>query len=451
MRQIYQLAEFVYELELNSVPEMVVKGAKYCLLDNISAALGAADNSLIRSSADLFCDCDGSAKDSSLWGYKKLVPVRTAAFLNGMMGHVLELDDVHTESKAHIGTVVIPAAWALAERCGCTGKELLEAVICGYEVMARIGKGFGVVTHRKRGWHVTSTAGTFGAAAACSKLLRLNQEKIVSALGLAGTQSFGTWAFLTDGTTNKILHPGKAALNGLDAALLSSAGMTGPPHILDSPDGALYPAMSEDYDYEAVSEKLGQVYEILNMDKKPYPCCRSTHCAIDGALFLCRENAIIAEQVERVEVRTYEIGYKQCGEREISCNPVLPSDAKFSIPYTVACAIKKHRVILDDFLPEAIACPEIRDLMKRITVFEDQIFTKRYPRHWGCTVTIFCKGNETYTVEIPDASGSVFSPLSEQQIWEKANAILCSTKERLPEAVRKELLKLESVKCLPRL
>lgn len=263
MRQLYCLAEFIFELKLEQVPTPVVRAAKYCLIDNICAALGAADDLLIQ----LFSACDGNAEDASLWGHKKMVPVRTAAFINGMMGHVLELDDVHTGSKAHIGTVVIPAA--------------------------------------------------------CAKLMKLDKPKIISALGLAGTQSFGTWAFMEDGTTNKILHPGKAALNGLDAALLSSAGMTGSPHILNSPDGSLYPAMSDDYDYEAISKNLGQVYEILNMDKKPYPCCRSTHCAIDGVICLCRENSITVEQVERVVVRTYEIGYRQCGERETSRKPLL--------------------------------------------------------------------------------------------------------------------------------
>lgn len=451
MRQLYQLVEFVQELKLEELPEQVVEAAEYCLIDTISSALGAADNPLIQSIVKSFCAIDGASEGASLWGYGRKVPVRTAVFLNGMMGHVLELDDVHTGSKAHIGTVVIPAAWALAEERRCTGKELLEAVICGYEVMARIGKGFGVITHRMKGWHVTSTAGTFGAAAACAKLLGLNTQETLYALGLAGTQSFGTWAFLPDGTTNKILHPGKAALNGLDAALLSQAGMTGPPHILDSADGALFPAMSDDYSYEAVSEHLGQTYEILNMDKKPYPCCRSTHCAIDGAIQLCRDNEIAAEQVEHVEVRTYGIGYRQCGKEKTSRNPVLPSDAKFSTPYTVSCAIRNHRVGIEDFLPEAIACPQTRELMKHVMVEEDPDFTKRYPEHWGCSVTIVCKDGKRYFMEIPDASGSVHAPLTKTQIWEKVDTILGRCPGRLPEDVRKELLVLERLKQLPRL
>ncbi len=124
-----------------------------------------------------------------------------------MMGHTLELDDVHTNSKTHIGTVVVPAAWSMAQHLGSTGEELLVAVLCGYEAMSRIGMAFGVSAHRNKGWHVTATAGTFGAAAACAKLLKLDEEHTVWALGLAGDQSFGTWAFLGVGAASTCSSP----------------------------------------------------------------------------------------------------------------------------------------------------------------------------------------------------------------------------------------------------
>lgn len=115
----------------------------------------------------------------------------------------------------------------------------------GYETAARVGMGFGVASHRSRGWHATSTAGIFGAAAACAKLMRLSEEQTLSALGIAGTQAFGTWAFLEDRAGNKILHPARAASSGYESACLSEAGMTGAAHILDATDGGLYAAMSD--------------------------------------------------------------------------------------------------------------------------------------------------------------------------------------------------------------
>ena len=165
MSELRKLAGYVARLQLEDVPDHVQKTASLCVLDSISAALGAAHNRQVKQVAKTYFDISGSGKDVSCWGQKQKAPLLTAIFLNAMMGHTLELDDVHTNSKTHIGTVVIPAAWSLAEYLGRSGREFLEAIICGYEVMARIGMGFGVSSHRNRGWHVTATAGTFGAAA----------------------------------------------------------------------------------------------------------------------------------------------------------------------------------------------------------------------------------------------------------------------------------------------
>lgn len=208
-----------------------------------------------------------------------------------MCGHILELDDVHITSKTHIGTVVVPAAWTLAQSLGKSGKDLITAVVCGYEVMARIGMGFGVSSHRNLGWHVTGTAGTFGAAAACGRLLGFTAEQMTAAFGLAGTQSCSTWAFLSDGATNKILHPGHAAASGLEACLLVLGGMRGSAHILDAQDGGIFPMMSHKYDYSLVCKDLGTVYETLNVDKKPYPCCRST-IAASKPLYACGKSIL---------------------------------------------------------------------------------------------------------------------------------------------------------------
>ena len=204
--------------------------------------MGAVRNPMLCGIRDVYLKNEGAGLISaSLWAHGGTASLRTAAFLNAMASHTLELDDVHTNSKTHIGTVVIPAAWAVAEALGRNGKELLEAVICGYEVMARIGMGFGVSSHRNRGWHVTGTAGTFGAAAACAKLYGFSTEQTLSAFGLAGMQSCTTWAFLTGSATDKVMHPARAAASGLESCLMVQGGMTGTSHILDAADGGLFP------------------------------------------------------------------------------------------------------------------------------------------------------------------------------------------------------------------
>jgi 2-methylcitrate dehydratase PrpD len=417
-------------MKLKDVPMDVQDTAKLCVLDSMGAAIGAANHKIIKDAAETYYNIAGDSKAVSCWGQKRKAPLLTGILLNAMMGHTLELDDVHTNSKTHIGTVVVTAAWSLAEYLGCSGKEFLEAVICGYETMSRIGMGFGVSSHRNKGWHATSTAGTFGAAAAAAKLLKLDEEKILSALGMAGTQSFGMWAFLGDGASCKILHPARAAVSGTEAALLAKSGMTGPEHILDAKDGGLFAAMSDQYDISLVSKDLGKKFELMYMDNKPYPCCRSTHCTIDAALAIKNEYGITKNDIVSAEVATYLVGYKQCGVSHGSINPVKPIDAKFSSPFTVACAFIFGEVTLNQFKQECIENPEVKDLLSKVKVVPEEKFTNVYPNHWGCELRIICKDGRVLKKEISDASGSVDNPLSKEQVKSKALALI---KDIFPE------------------
>ncbi|WP_432630104.1 MmgE/PrpD family protein [Brotaphodocola sp.] len=450
MNELQNLATFVSEIKLENVPKEVVAAAKMCILDTLSTALGGVTNSMFQSIKEVYLKTEKDGNGGiSLWGDKREASLRTVTFLNGMSGHILELDDVHINSKTHIGTVVIPAAWTLAQYLQKSGNDLIEAVICGYEVMARIGMGFGVSSHRNLGWHVTGTAGTFGSAAACGKLLGFTPAQMTAAFGLAGTQSCSTWAFLSDGATNKILHPGRAAVSGLESCLLVKGGMRGSAHILDAEDGGIFPMMSREYDYSMVDKDLGAVYEILNVDKKPYPCCRSTHCAIEGALNLRKTYHIDPETIDHVEVYTYLVGLKQCGLSNSSKEPHAATEAKFSTPYLVATAFLTGKVGLSDFEQAKINNTKRQELLKKVVIKEDPIFTERYPHHWGCRVEVTLKNGCTYSQEIKDASGSVTAPLTPEQMT--AKALSCCEiyhSEQVKELVY-TLLNLESCSVLP--
>lgn len=239
MNELERLAKFIYEIKYDDIPSSVVEAGKLCVLDSFAAAAGASRDELAVNIAGEYKSYYTDVNDVDIWGMGMKAPMIQGAFINSLMGHRLELDDVHTKSKTHIGTVVVPVALCMAQHSGASGKEFLEAVICGYEVMSRIGMAFGVSSHRNKGWHVTSTAGTFGACAAASKLLKLDEEKTAHALGMAGTQSFGLWAFLEDSASSKILHPARAASSGMESAILAKAGMTGPRGILTAKDGGL--------------------------------------------------------------------------------------------------------------------------------------------------------------------------------------------------------------------
>ena len=446
------LAGYVSKLSWDNVPEKVRKVTKFCTLDSVAAAVGATGDQQLDRVTALYQKISGVSADASIW-YSAASPTKmsapVAAFLNAMAGHTLELDDVHTGSKTHIGIVVIPAAWALAERLGSSGKDLLLAILCGYEATARIGEGFGVSSHRNRGWHATSTAGTFGAAAACAKLLKLNEDQTLSAFGLAGTQSCGLWAFLEDGSSNKVLHPARAAASGMESALLASAGMTGPEHILCAKDGGLFPAMSDEYDYSLVNKDLGTKFQIEFVDNKPYPCCRSTHMSIDAALALRKEFGITVDDVESVEVRTYLVGHKQCGASDTSIFPQKPIEAKFSTPYTVAAALIYGEMTLRQFLPEEIGNKEVQALLRKVTSVPDDKFTERYPSQWGCEMRLTKKDGTVLDKEIADASGSVKNPLTEEQLRAKALGLLREGCPKRAESIMDEILFMDASQDLP--
>lgn len=451
LSELRNLAKFIVELKAVDIPQNVREVTSLCILDSVSAALGGANNDQNHRVTESYLALAGSASHADVWGQGVKAPLLTAIFLNAMMGHTLELDDVHTNSKTHIGTVVVPAAWTMAQHLGSTGEELLIAVLCGYETMARIGMAFGVSAHRNKGWHVTATAGTFGAAAACAKLLGLDVEHTVWALGMAGSQSLGTWAFLGDGSSCKVLNPARAAVSGCESALLAKAGMSGPEHILTAPDGGLLTAMSDGGDASLVDSQLGSTWQILYMDNKPYPCCRSTHCAIDGALALREENGLKATDVERVLVETYLVGNKQCGMSEASRNPKVTVEAKFSTPYTVACALIFGEVSLQQFSPECIMDAKVRTLMDKVAVETLDRFTDVYPNHWGCHVTITCKDGRLLEKEITDASGSVDNPLSTAQIIAKATGLLRETAGDGAPALARKILEVGDMQAPPSL
>lgn len=462
MSDLRRLAEFIHDITWDQLPERVRETAALRVLDLVSVAAGAVKDPLVEAAKEALGAVSGCG-NVSVWGGTRKYPLATAAMLNAMLAHTLELDDVHTASKTHGSASLIPAAWSCAEYLGKSGKDFLLAVVCGYETVNRVGMAFGVSAHRNRGWHATATCGVFGCAAACAKLLDLSVDQIVSALGMAGTQSSGVWAFLGDGSNCKILHPARAAADGIEAAFLAKAGMTGPEHIFDAKNGGLLYAMSDGGDVSKLSQGLGEVYEILNMDMKPYPCCRSAHCAIDGILEIREqmerrmglqiqnkpEAEILARQIRAIEIDTYLVGYKQCAVSDGCLHPKTILDAKFSTPYSVSAAFLYGTVGMEQFESEVVFDPAVQNLLEKVTVHPADRFTEQYPKHWGCHVKVTMQDGTVYEVEVKDPSGSVARPLSREQAMKKAEeflSVVCPG--RVTETIE-ELLNLESRNMLP--
>lgn len=445
------LARFVHDFSLDRLDEETMRLVRYCILDTIGSALGAAGSKEIRSILKTWRQWNGlgeNQRGASAWGQNCKTSILTAVLVNGLMSHELELDDVHTASKSHVGAVVIPAAWAVAEAIGATGRELTEAVVVGYEVMGRVGMGMDVASNRKRGWHTTGIIGTFGAAAAAARLLRLTVPQTVSTLGMAGTQSSGLWAFLAEGSTCKKLHPARAAVNGVCAALLAQSGMTGPAHILDAADGGLYQAVSNSFDLRRVTDGLGQNLVITKMDKKPYPCCRTTHHAIDAALRLHDRNLFRPEDIAGVLVETYDVGVLQCGFEKY---PESPVEAKFSIAFTCAAAFVYGRVTIGEFCREVLENPQVKRIAKATKVVGSDLFTQRYPKRWGSRMTVTTTDGQQYVCQVDDMSGSVAVPLSEKQEQNKFRSLAEPLLGQGAQTLMEQLLRIDSLPTLPKL
>lgn len=459
--ELRKLAEFIHDLTWGALPEEVRNTVPLRVLDLVSVAVGAVHDPLTEQAREALSGLFGSEHGKAkIWGENGNYPPVLAAMINAMHAHTLELDDVHTASKTHGSASLIPAAWACAQALGKSGKEFLLAVVCGYETVNRVGMAFGVSSHRNRGWHATATCGVFGCAAACAKLLNLDTDQIVSALGMAGTQSSGVWAFLGDGSNCKVLHTARAAADGMEAAFLAKAGMTGPEHIFEAKDGGLLTAMSDGGDLKKLSAGLGTVYEILNMDMKPYPCCRSAHGVIDAAFEIRKEFLKKADleqtslekqiaDIKQIQIETYLVGYKQCAVSEGCLNPKTTLDAKFSTPYAAAAAFLYGKVSMKEFELEVVEGTEIQRLLHKVHVEPADEFTKQYPKHWGCRMKVLQQDGTWYEKEIRDPSGSIARPLTTKQAMKKAEEFLHESYPGEEQVKIREILNLEEKETLP--
>ena len=450
MNALEQLARFTCTFRVEDAPEEVLRAARYCVLDTVGSALGAASSPDTRRLCREYLAFAGGSNghQADVWGQGVQSDALSALLLNGMMGHALELDDVHTGSKSHVGVIAVQTAWAMSNALNKTGREFLEAVIVGYEVMARTGMGMDVSSNRKRGWHTTGVIGTLGAAAAASRLLGLDEKTTASALGIAAMQSAGLWAFLAEGSTCKRLSPGRAAVNGATAALLAKGGMTGPLHALDAEDGGLYRAVSDSFDMERVTRDLGKDFAVTHIDKKPYPCCRTTHHAIDAAIEFYHEG-VDPKQVDHITVDTYEVGVLQCGFEKY---PESPVEAKFSIPFTVAAGLTRGKVTQGEFTDAVLADPEVQRLAKHTAVLPDKMFTERYPKRWGSRTTLYMRDGTEKAVQIDDMSGSARVPLSERQEKDKFMGLAAAAfPEERCRALMEQILAIDDLSELPEL
>ncbi len=396
-------SEFVSALKYEDIPDSVLDTIKRDILDWIGCAVGGAADPASQPAKDVSDFFGGNAQASALDS-----PVRNAffaAFTNAYCGHILEMDDVDRDSISHPATVNIPPALATAELLDKGGRDLLTAVVGGFEVMLRIGAA--VTPAHYKIFHTTATTGVFGAAMAAGKMLGLSATELAWALGNAGTMSAGLWQFLPDGAMSKFLHTGAAAANGVLVAMLAKNGFSGARHILEGKQGFFAGYARQDVD-ESIFKDFGTKWRAGLISFKPYPCCRHTHSAIDAAADIRRQAK--GRELKNIRLFTYETAQRVAGVRA----PQTTRQAKFSTAYCVASTLLRGTPSEADFSAESVNEQQVKALESRIETVIDEEINARVPRNWPCRIEADAEDGEHLVAQVWDPTGDPENTLT----WE---------------------------------
>jgi len=354
----------------------------------------------------------GGREECTVIGHNYRTNSILAGLVNGTTGHAVEMDDDHRTSVLHPAVAVIPAALAAAESIDAPGSAVVEGIVTGYEAMTRIGDAF-LGTQYYEGFHPTGTCGVFGAVAAAGKVLGLSEEQMINAFGIAGTEACGLEEWKSDGSWIKRLHAGKAAENGLLAALLAKRGYTGPATILEGEHGFLKAfSFERKWDTRKIVDGLGTEYRGYGTSFKPYAGCRFFHQVIDAVLALTGEGGWTVNQVEKITVRVYKTAYLTLFQPEKRrYKPGTVVDAQFSIPYAVAVSILHGRPVPAHFSDTMIKDAAILDLASKVVGIPDDDFEAKYPERFPTEVTVRLKDGKEFTAFRDLPSGDPENPI----------------------------------------
>jgi 2-methylcitrate dehydratase PrpD len=449
-RVTQQLADFSASLTFGDLDRDLISHLKKYLLDAIGCGLYGSCLPWCQI-VNHFIKEQRGKKESTLWLQKFRGPSTNVSLGLGVMIHSFDFDDYHN-AKVHPGAVVIPAAMTIGERLGANGKSVLTAIAAGYETMIRVSLATGPTSSRLKGWHLTGTTGPFGAASAAGKLLGLNQDEMASALGMAGTQSGGLWAFTADGAMSKRFHAGRASQSGVMSALLAQKGYKGPTQILEAEDGGFCRATSDQVNFSLATEGLGKRFVSHEVNLKPHACCASAHTAVDGLLELVGRHRIIPSQIDEVLVKTANGVKIQCG---FEYEPLSVLQAQMSLQYIVAVTLLEGKALLEQFSEDRISNPQTLELAKRVKVVTDPEIENVYPSRFANKVEVILTNGERYETRVDFARGTYKNPMSYHQVTEKFRSLTSDVikKDRIEAIVEEveQMEKLQDIRNLTRL
>jgi 2-methylcitrate dehydratase PrpD len=399
------LARYVVGARYADIPAPVRKEAQRTLLNWMGCAVGGSRHETLDAAIGALAPFSGPAQASVL-GRRERMDILHASLLNGISSHVFDFDDTHLKTVIHPAGPVVSALLALAEYKPQSGTEFVNAMVLGIEAECRIGNAV-YPAHYDRGWHITGTAGVFGAAAACGKALGLSEQQMVWALGLAATQPVGLREMF--GSMTKSFHPGRAAQNGLTAALLASRNFTSTEVGLEGKSGWAN-VLSTTRDYTQITSNLGGSYELSLNTYKPFACGIVIHPTIDACIQLRNTHKLQAADIARVDLGVHPLVLELTGKK----TPQTGLETKFSVYFAAALAIVRGSAGMRDFSDENAKDPVIVGLRDRVTATVDPAVEEHQVK---ARVTL--KDGRVLEQTIEHVVGSLERPMSDADLEAK--------------------------------
>jgi 2-methylcitrate dehydratase PrpD len=403
------LAKYLVASRYEDLPREVAHEATRALLNWLGCAIGASHHETVDNAVAALQPFFGPAQ-AQLLGRREKVDALRAALINGISSHVLDFDDTHARA-VHVSAPVWPALLAYGEWKGATGAALIHAFALGVETEVRVGLSV-YPEHYDQGYHITGTAGVFGAAAAIGKLLKLNQQQMCWALGIAATQSAGLRDMF--GSMCKSFHPGSAAHNGFAAALLAQQNFTSSESGIEARRGFGH-VMSSKFDPAVISEGLGTSYELSRNMYKPFACGLVVHAAIDGCLQLKREHSLRGDEIKHIALRVNPIVFELTANRK----PRNGLEGKFSVFHACAAAIVRGAALEAQFADDVVNDPAVIAVRDRIAATSDAAIRKLEAH-----VCITLADGRVLEKHVAHALGSTERPMSDADLEVKFRGLV---------------------------
>jgi len=414
------LARYIVSAKPTDLPASVRKEAARTLLNWVGCTLGGSRHETVGIAISAMAPFSGPAQ-ASILGRKERLDILNAALINGISSHVLDYDDTHSRNIIHPAGPVISAILALSEHHPVSGNEFVNALVLGVDAECRIGNSV-YPKHYDVGWHITGTAGVFGAAAASGKLLGLSEQQMLWALGLAATQPVGLQEMF--GSMTKSFHPGRAAQNGLTAALLASKNFTSSEQSLEAKYGWAN-VVSAAHNYDDITKRLGESFEISKNTYKPFACGVVMHPTIDGCIQLRNENKLSADEIDRVELRVHPLVLQLTSKK----SPQTGLEGKFSIYHAASVALVEGAGGIEQFSDRTVRDRTIASLRDRVSTIVDSSLHEDQVR-----IAVVTKNGRRLEKFVEHAVGSLDHPMSDKDLEAKftglANGVLPPDRQR---------------------